>query len=325
MVAEVIINSPAKELNRTFDYIVPETLAQDVKIGARVFVPFGKTKIEEGFVIGIKKTSEFANKEILKVEDTILTEENINLAKLMARRYFCNISDSLKLMLPPGSSSKNITGRVKEKTGNFVYLKREADEIEFLIETEKIKSPKHIKVLRFLEENEGVYIGDLEAILDVTRAVIKTLEKNGHIEILEEKIQRNPFANRKRTPDKALKLTEEQQIAYEKIKNSKFKEFLIYGVTGSGKTEIYLQLIANVLEQEKTAIVLVPEISLTPQMVDRFNNRFGDIIAVIHSKLSVGERFDEWQKIRTRKSKNSNWSQICNFCTCERFRNNNYR
>lgn len=303
MVAEVIINSIAKELNRTFDYIIPEALAQSVKIGARVFVPFGKTKVEEGFVIGIKETSKFANKDILKVEDNILTKENINLAKLMARRYFCNISDCIKLMLPPGNASKNINGRVKEKTGNFVYLKRSIDDIEFLMETEKIKSPKHVKVLRFLEENEGIYIGDLEAILDVTRAVIKTLEKNGHIEIVEEKIQRNPFVNRKRTPDKPLKLTDEQKTAYEKIKSSNFKEFLIYGVTGSGKTEIYLQLIANVLEQGKTAIVLVPEISLTPQMVDRFNNRFGDVIAIIHSKLSIGERFDEWQKIREGKAK----------------------
>ena len=303
MVAEVIINSIAKELNRTFDYIIPKTLAQDVKIGSRVFMPFGKTKIEEGFVIGIKETSEFANKEILKVEDTILTEENINLAKLMARRYFCNISDCIKLMLPPGNSTKNMAGRVKEKTGNFVYLKREADEIDFLIETEKIKSPKQIKILKFLQENDGVYIGDLEAILDITRAILKTLEKNGHVEIVEEKIGRNPFANRKRTPDTALKLTKEQQVAYEKIKSSKFKEFLIYGVTGSGKTEIYLQLIANVLKQEKTAIVLVPEISLTPQMVDRFTNRFGNIIAVLHSKLSMGERFDEWQKIKKEQAK----------------------
>ena len=118
MVAEVIINSIAKELNRTFDYIIPEALAQSVKIGARVFVPFGKTKVEEGFVIGIKETSKFANKDILKVEDNILTKENINLAKLMARRYFCNISDCIKLMLPPGNASKNINGRVKEKTGN---------------------------------------------------------------------------------------------------------------------------------------------------------------------------------------------------------------
>lgn len=300
MVAEVIINSIAKDLNRTFDYIIPKTLAQKVKIGSRVFVPFGKTKIEEGFVIGLKKTSEFANKEIIKVEDTILTEENINLAKLMARRYFCNISDCIKLMLPPGNSGKNIKGRVKEKTGNFVYLKRNINETEFLIETEKIKSPKHIKVLKFLEENEGVYISDLEAILDVTRGIIKTLEKNGHIEITEEKIQRNPFANRKRNPDKPLKLTEEQQEAFNRIKDSKFNEFLIYGVTGSGKTEIYLQLIANVLKNGKSAIVLVPEISLTPQMVDRFSNRFGDVIAVIHSKLSIGERYDEWQKIKTR-------------------------
>ena len=201
MVAEVIINSIAKELNRTFDYIIPKALAQDVKIGARVFVPFGKTKtakIEEGYIIGIKKESEFANKEIIKVEDTLLTEENIILAKLMARRYFCNISDSIKLMLPPGNASKNIGGRVKEKTGNFVYLKRNIDEIEFLIETEKIKSPKHIKVLKFLEDNEGVYIGDLEAILDVTRAVIKTLEKNGHIEIIEEKIRKKSICRKKK-------------------------------------------------------------------------------------------------------------------------------
>ena len=201
MVAEVIINSIAKELNRTFDYIIPKTLAQNVKIGARVFVPFGKTKtckIEEGFVIGIKKTSDFANKEIIKVEDTILTEENVTLAKLMARRYFCNISDCIKLMLPPGNASKNMAGRVKEKTGNFVYLKRSTDEIEFLIETEKIKSPKHIKVLKFLEDNDGVYIGDLEAILDVSRSIIKTLEKNGHIEILEEKIRKKSICRKEK-------------------------------------------------------------------------------------------------------------------------------
>lgn len=303
MVAEVIINSIAKELNKCFDYIIPEALAQDVKIGARVFVPFGKTKVEEGYVIGIKDNSSLASKEILKVEDVILTKENVELAKLMARRYFCNISDCIKLMLPPGSVSKNIGNRVKNKTGNFVYLKRDADEIEFLIETEKIKSEKHIKVLKFLEENDGVYVSDLETILDISRSIINTLEKNGHIEIVEEKIKRNPFANRRIVPDKALKLTDEQQKAYKAIKDSKFKEFLIYGVTGSGKTEIYLQLIANVLKNGKTAIVLVPEISLTPQMVDRFSNRFGKIIAVLHSKLSIGERYDEWQKIKNGEAK----------------------
>lgn len=235
MVAEIIINTIAKELNRCFDYIIPENLVKNVKIGTRVFVPFGARKIEEGFVINIKEFSEFANKEIIKVEDHLLDEESIDLAKLMARRYFCNISDCIRLMLPPGSGSKDFAGRVKEKTGNFVYLKKESEEIEFLIETEKIKSPKHIKVLKFLEENDGIYITDLETITDTSRAIIKTLEKNGHIEIVEEKVARNPFANRKIKKDAPLELTCEQQVAFDKIKDSNFKEFLIYGITGSRK------------------------------------------------------------------------------------------
>ena len=119
MVAEVIINTIAKELNRCFDYIIPENLLSDVKVGCRVFVPFGAKKVEEGFVINIKNSSDFANKEIIKVEDHLLDEESIDLAKLMARRYFCNISDCIRLMLPPGSGSKDFEARVKEKTANF--------------------------------------------------------------------------------------------------------------------------------------------------------------------------------------------------------------
>ena len=235
MVAEVIINSIAKELNRSFDYIIPENLISEIRIGSRVFVPFGRQKQEEGFVINIKETSEFANKEIIRVEDNLLNEENINLAKLMARRYFCNISDCIKLMLPPGAGSKNFEGRVKDKIANFVYLKKDIDEIEFLIETEKLKSEKQIRILKFLEENEGIYITDLEMITDTSHAIIKTLEKNGYIEIVEQKVERNPFKDRNIKRDKKLKLTEEQQEAFDRIKESKFNEFLIYGVTGSRK------------------------------------------------------------------------------------------
>lgn len=325
MIAEVIINSIAKELNRSFDYIISDDLISKIRVGSRVFVPFGKQKQEEGFVINIKETSEFANKEIIKIEDNLLEEKNINLAKLMARRYFCNISDAIKLMLPPGAGSKNFAARVKDKTANFVYLKKEIDEIEFLIETGKLKSEKQIRILKFLEENEGTFITDLEIITDTSNAVIKTLEKNGYIEIIEQKVERNPFAKRKIKRDNKLTLTPEQQVAFDKIKDSKYNEFLIYGVTGSGKTEIYLQLIEHILEKGKTAIVLVPEISLTPQMVDRFLARFGDVIAVLHSKLSVGERYDEWQKINLRKSKNCNWSKVCNICTNKKFRNYYHR
>ena len=302
MVAEIIINRLAKDLNRIFDYLVPDNMVETIKVGARVFVPFGsKNSPTEAFVIGLKNVSEFANKDILKIEDFPLTEENIELAKLMSRRYFCNISECIKLMLPPGEKTTNLENRIKDKTANFVYLKKEDDEIELDIEICKIKNSKHIKVLRFLEENNGIHIADLEMFLEVTRATVKTLEKNGYIEIIEQKIERNPFKNRKIERDKPLQLTEEQQIAFNKINNSGFNEFLIYGVTGSGKTEVYLQLIQSTLNKGKKAIVLVPEISLTPQMVDRFSRRFGDCICVLHSKLSIGERNDQWKNIKTGK------------------------
>ena len=183
MFAEIIINSNARSLNRIFDYIVPKELEKELKIGARVLVPFGKgKKLEDGFVIDLKEASEFANKEICQIDKKEnLTEENIILAKLMARKYFCNISDCIKLMLPPGTSSKNLENRAKEKFGNFVFLKKDEDEIDFLIETGKLKSEKHIRVAKFLLNNDGTYISDLEILADVSKSVLKTMEKNGII------------------------------------------------------------------------------------------------------------------------------------------------
>ena len=233
MVAEVIINTIAKELNKTYDYIIPDPIFKEIKIGSIVFVPFGRKKQEEGFVIGIKENSEFANKEIIKVEDNILSEENMKLAKLMSKRYFCNISDCIRLMLPPGNTTKNIENRVKEKTGNFVYLKKDIDDIENEIKENIIKSEKQKRILRFLIENEGIHILDLQLITETSRSIINTLEKNGYIEIIEEKIERNPFMHKEVKRDKPLELTGEQKDAYKKISTSKFKEFLIYGVTGS--------------------------------------------------------------------------------------------
>lgn len=309
MYAEVIINSNAKDLNKIFDYIVPIDMEDTIKIGARVFVPFGKgSKLTDGFVINFKEKSEFANKEIAKIEiENSLTEDNIALAKLMARKYFCNVSDCIKLMLPPGTGSKEVSDRVKEKKGNFVFLNKSKDEIEILIENKKIKSDKHIRVLRFLEKNDGIYITDLENLTDVNRTVFKTIEKNGYIMIKEGRIERNPFINKNVEKDEPKKLNQEQKKCFDGInfclQNNEYSKNLIYGITGSGKTEIYLQLIKEVLEKGKDSIVLVPEISLTPQMVDRFLARFGDIVAVLHSKLSIGERFDEWQKIASGEKK----------------------
>ena len=165
-----------------------------------------------------------------------------------------------------------------------------------------------VDVKQFLKDNEGVTIPEIETYAGGTRAIVKTLEKNGYVEIIEKKIERDPLASKKIEKTENLKLTLEQQMAFdeisEKMEQQQYERFLIYGVTGSGKTEIYLQLIEKAMEQNKTSIVLVPEISLTPQMIDRFISRFGkDEIAVLHSKLSLGERYDEWNRIKEGKAK----------------------
>ena len=297
----------ARALNKIFDYIVPKEMEETIQLGNRVFVPFGKgNKLEEGYVIGFRDNSEFELKEIAKIEDSILTKENVELATLMSQKYFCNISECIKLMLPPGDSTKNIEKRIREKTLNFVYLSKEYSDIEREIEEKIIKSDKQIKILEFLNENNGMNISELSEITEVSKAVIKTLEKNGYVTIVEEKVNRNPFLHKVIKKDEKLILTDRQQEVFDTIsfmiENEEYSEFLLHGITGSGKTEIYLQLIEKVLENKKKAIVLVPEISLTPQMVDRFLARFGDTIAVLHSKLSNGERFDEWNRIKDGKA-----------------------
>lgn len=241
MIAEVIVQSNVKNLNRIFDYEIPSELEGNVAVGSRVFVPFGRMKeLEDGFVIGIKEYSEYEVKKIASVQEKqVLSENKIELAKWMAKRYFCNLSDCLKLMLPPGTTSKVISNRVKEKSLNFVTVLKDADEIETDIEMGKIKSDKQIRTLRFAYENGDMIVSDLELFADTTRAVINTLCKNGYLGIVEKQVERNPFENKDIEKTEKLKLTDEQQNAYDKIADSMddmlFSEFLIYGVTGSRK------------------------------------------------------------------------------------------
>ncbi len=315
MIAEVIINRTAKKLNRTFDYHVPTELEGLIFVGSKILVPFGKgEKLEEAFVVGLKEKTNYESelKEITKLEEQ-LKDEQIELAKWMAERYFCNISDCIKLMLNPGTRTKNKENRTQDRTARRVYLAKDIEEIEFDIETKRIKSEKQRKIINFIHDNEGVTIPEIDMFIDNSRSSVNTLVKNGYLEIVEEKIERNPLQNKdieviqKKEKSEKLVLTEEQQNAYQQIAqtmdDNKYESFLLYGVTGSGKTEVYLQLIQKAIEQSKTAILLVPEISLTPQMLDRFIARFGkEKIAVLHSKLSIGERHDEWERIRENKA-----------------------
>ena len=306
MVAEVIINRTAKKLNRVFDYEIPKELEELVVTGSKVIVPFGKAeKPEIAFVVGIKEKSEYTVKPIIKLDEQ-LTEKQIELARWMSKRYFCNVSDCIKLMVTPGA--RNIQKKAKDKKIQVVYFNKSLEEVGIAIKEGKIKIEKQIRIIEFLKQNEGSTIPEIEKMTDGSRSSINTLVRNGYLKILDQKIERNPLKNKQIAKTEDLRLTLEQQEAYERIQediiNNTNGIFLLHGVTGSGKTEVYMQLIEEVLEEEKTAIMLVPEISLTPQTIDRFISRFGkEIIAVLHSKLSLGERYDEWNRIKEGKAR----------------------
>ena len=303
MVAEVIIDTSVKSLNKTFDYEIPTDLSDKVIVGSRVFVPFGNQKnLEEGIVVKIKEMSEYKVKEIKGLQKEQIKSEYISLAKWMSYRYFCNIAECLKLMLPPGRTAKDITKRVNEKTVNCFEINKSEDEIREALDNNLIRSEKQKNVLEYLLNNGKSTMSDIQLFNDASLAVVNSLVKKGFVRKGVEKVSRNPFVHKIGVKSVDLELTNEQQLAYNSIKNS--GEYLLYGITGSGKTEIYLQLIEKMLKQGKSSIMLVPEISLTPQTIDRFIARFGEEeIAVLHSKLSTGERFDEWNKIKDGKAK----------------------
>lgn len=300
MIVEIIINTNVKTLNKTFDYNVPDDL--EPKLGDRVYVHFGnQKKLDEGIIIGFKDKSEYKLKDIVKIQKDNISENRIKLAQWMSNRYFCNLSECLKLMLPPGTGNKEETKRTKEKTLNVYSLSKTIVEIETDIENKLIRGNKQIDVLRLLYDNHNMSLQDIEIMAKASSATVKTLVDKGYLKQSEKQIERDPFQEKEIQKTNELKLNIEQQDAYCSI--DKPGEYLLHGITGSGKTEIYLQLIKRELEKGKTAIVLVPEISLTPQTIDRFTSRFGkEKIAVLHSKLSNGERFDQWNKIKEGKA-----------------------
>ena len=237
MIAEVIINRTAKKLNRTFDYRVPKELEDLIVVGSKVLVPFGKgEKLEEGFVVKVKEKTEYEVKEIKKLEDN-LSDKQIELAKWMAKRYFCNVSDCIKLMLTPGTRSKE--KKMQDRTIQAVYLKKDIEEIDFCIASGKIKSEKQKRVINFVKNNQGATIPEIEMLTDCSRAIVKTLVKNGYLELLDKKIERDPLRRKDIKKTNFLKLTEEQENAFNSVKeaidNNTYKRFLLYGVTGSRK------------------------------------------------------------------------------------------
>ncbi len=196
---------------------------------------------------------------------------------------------------------------VSDKTVRVAYICREREEIIEEIESNRIKRIQQIRVLEMLLDNEYISVSDITKFAGVSGSVLDTLKKYGHIDFKDIKVERNPYSNKEVPPTKPLKLTKQQSCVMNALKEliaeGSFREALLHGVTGSGKTEVYLQLIQYCIENGKEAIVLVPEISLTPQMVERFKGRFGEQVAVLHSRLSLGERHDQWRLVKDGKIK----------------------
>ncbi|EGD47658.1 primosomal protein N' [Ruminiclostridium papyrosolvens DSM 2782] len=195
--------------------------------------------------------------------------------------------------------------KVNAKTVKAVSLARPASEILDELENNRIKRIQHVRVLEILLDNEIVSVSDIQRFAGVTTSVLDTLSKHGYISYKSLEIKRNPLKDKYYEKTEPLSPTEDQANALAFLKKQldcrNFQETLLHGITGSGKTEVYLQLISHCFLLGKKAILLVPEISLTPQMVERFVSRFGNRVAVIHSKLSLGERFDQWKLIRDGK------------------------
>ena len=234
-------------------------------------------------------------------------EQNNNRYEMEELRKSVNIKSftkSLKSLLEKGLiyiKEEYITG-VKEKYIKVAYTVLPPEEILEIIEGNRIKRIQQIKVLELLMENEYVAVQDITKFTGVSQGVLDTLKKYGYIDFKEIEVKRNPFLKRTLKKTEALEPTIQQELALQILKKQKnmnqFSEFLLHGVTGSGKTEVYLQLIHFIIERGEGAIVLVPEISLTPQMVERFRGRFGNLVAILHSRLSLGERYDQWRLIR---------------------------
>ncbi|MFB5759446.1 primosomal protein N' [Paenibacillus medicaginis] len=384
-IAKVIVDVPAKETDRTFDYVLPDSMRSWIEPGSRVAVPFGKRTVQ-GFVTSVQPQAEPSRFKLRPIQELLdlvppLSPDLVELGEWMSDRYACSRILALQAMIPTAlkgkaeryisladrlmdskdpvaadvlladdgmsdpaerrivtyirskqqvalqalsrqfpqeaaviksllrrgvlQESQMIKDKLQKKMLKAVDLAVSAEEAEAALGDFPNKAQRQKEVLAFMLERKEFLplpLKEVLASLHVSAAAVKALENKGYVRLEDVEVFRDPYRGRHFKPTQPLKLTDEQQHVFDRVIRQldahEQGAFLLHGVTGSGKTEVYLQCISRCIEQGRQAIVLVPEISLTPQMVERFKGRFGDQVAVMHSRLSGGERYDEWRKIR---------------------------
>ena len=296
MYVSVLTQIGAKAVDQTFFYHVPKLLENNIKIGVRVRIPFGNM-ILDGFVLGISDNSSYDNskiKDIINVidEEPVLNKEMLLLGKYMSDNLLASLSSCYQVMLPKALKAE-VKSNIKIKYDRYLHRIKSIEEIDRYIDNCKYES--QINLLCKLKE------GDI--LITKMSSSINTIIKYGFASIIYEECKRYKYdgiSNYKR-----VNLTDKQRLVSDTIISSfgKGDTFLLYGVTGSGKTEVYMDVIEKAINNGKSAIMLVPEIGLTPQIVGKFISRFGNVISVLHSKLSDSERYDEYRKITNGESK----------------------
>ena len=289
MIASVLIEYSVKSLDKNFDYLVPDSLVNEIKVGQKVLVPFGVKEVE-GFVMGFKKEKEddLEYKYIIDIveKDFCLNEELIKLGKYVKETTLSTLISAYQSMFPKALKASNKTN-IGLKTKSLVYLNNEVD-VDKFIESNKRKK-RQVEIVKLLREKKEIERKEINStslreLIESNIVLVKEVEELRKVDYIKSKKE-------------DIILTESQKECLNEIKNSTNNKVLLYGVTGSGKTEIYINLIKSYLKNNKSIIMLVPEISLTPQIVSRFKSEFGSSVAVLHSALSEGEKYDEYRRI----------------------------
>ena len=298
MYAQVIVDIAHENVARVFTYAIPAKL--NPQKGSRVLVPFGPRTVE-GVVLNITNTTDLeagkikAIKQVLDAQPAILAPL-LELAEEMAENAHCPLAETLRLMYPAALRG----GRIKTKTQWAAKIIIPPGEVDKAIAQNK-RSSKRQSLLALLKNGEEVKVDELRNFVKDPMAPLKALAEKEMIDLYEVEQLRSPYENMPIHKTVAPKLMPQQEEVLEEMVPDLAKgrgKFLLHGITGAGKTEVYMHLVDKALTLGKGAIILVPEIALTPQMIQWFRNRFGDQAAVLHSRLSTGEHYDEWRRIR---------------------------
>ena len=291
MFAQVIVDVLSSQVDKIFDYIIPTEII--LTVGVKVIVPFGNRNIE-GYVIGITDTTQVPTDKLKPIKqvvnDYVISQELIELCHYLKNNFYLKMIDCIRLCIPTVVRK----GVVKHLQLVNATLNLNQQVVTDYLKNINKNATKQLAIIQYLQNNATDTIPNLNTKFG--NASVKKLLQNNVLVTTSKTLYRQPLENIKKDKNTIIP-TKLQQNAINQIISLKGQTVLLHGVTGSGKTEIYLQVIQHALNQGKTAIMLVPEISLTPQMVSRFRARFGNQVAVLHSGLSDGEKFDEWVKL----------------------------